>query len=120
MDEIEHLARRSVSRASWLAMATIAIMMLATAYDPHLCASVGGFGLLLLTFGLVLRALVSHRIDPRDTEVWGLINPSPRKRQQCRAHVAEAMKLAALRCAKDTAALAAWCFAAALGFSAFT
>lgn len=118
MNEIEHLANVSVGRASFIAMATIAAMMLFTAFDPHLSVSIGGFGFLVLSLGLIARAWFSDRIDPRDTEVWGLIAPSPRKQRLCQAHVAEAMRVAALRFARDTAGLAAACLAAALMIAA--
>lgn len=114
MNEIEHLANVSVGRASFIAMASIAAVMLFTAFDPHLSASIGGFGFLVLSCGLIARAWVSDRIDPRDTEVWGLIASSPRKQQLCRAHVAQAMRLSALRFARDIAGLAAICLSGAV------
>ena len=114
MNEIEHLANVSVGRASFIAMATIAAVMLFTAFDPHLSASIGGFGFLVLSLGLIARAWLSDRIDPRDTEVWGLIASSPRLQLLCRAHVAEAMRLAALRFARGASGLAAVCLAGAL------
>lgn len=107
MEEVERLARVAVTRGVGIAAAAIALTMFEVSFvDLRLSAYVGGFAFLVLGGGLLLRAWTSHRIDPRHTEVWHLIDPTPRMREACREHVADAMRRAALSWAEITVAIA--------------
>ncbi len=79
MEEITHLARLSVLRASGFSGIAILMVMMGSAHDPSLSFRFGALGLLVLSAAMALYATAyarRRRVD--ETEVWIMLRPERR------------------------------------------
>jgi hypothetical protein len=113
MEEIARLAQVAVSRGCHFANLAITTLMGGLGFNPVIAVKTGAIGLLVTAIVLVLKAMFAHRIDPRSTEVWCLIDPTPRMQTLCKAHVGAAMRQQCLEHGYAASAFASGLFALA-------
>jgi hypothetical protein len=109
---VREVAHLSVMRGCGFAMIAIVITMLALGEQPVMSLQFGGFGLLLMSFILILKAARAHAVPLRSTEVWIMLRPDDRPPESLAAGlIAEARQEALLIFAYRAACAAAFLLA---------
>lgn len=77
-ERIRQSAHASVMRGCGFGMLTIFTGMIGVASSLSLVLRTGGFGMLLMTFILILKAARAHRVPAHSTEIWVMLDEKDR------------------------------------------